>query len=174
MSLAVCLLFDERTDLAVRRLWQRLEDAGVPTLQTHTHGHHVPHLTWASLRSYDLDAVKAALEALPGQPPLPIRIDAFGTFRRSRCWLGPAVTPALVERQAAVVAAVAGTGADLHRHYAPGAWVPHVTVAPRLHLRDLATVAALVYDVLPIVATGVSAALIDTSTGARHTLRHPV
>lgn len=174
MSLAVCLLLDDRSDATVRRLWRALEDAGVPTLLTHTHGHHVPHLTWAALRTYDVEAVRVSLASLPANPPLDLRLDAFGTFRRSRCWLAPAVTASLVERQAAVVAAVAGTGADLHRHYAPGSWVPHLTLAPRLHLDDLATVAALVYDVLPIVATGESTVLIDTSTGTRHPLAHPV
>jgi hypothetical protein len=174
VTLAVCLLLDNRADATVRRLWRRLEDTGVPTLLTHTHGHHVPHLTWAALRSYDLDAVRTALEALPEQPPLDLHLDALGTFRRSRCWLAPAVTTSLVERQAAIVAAVDETGADLHRHYRPGSWVPHVTLAPRLHLDDLATVAKLVYDVLPITATGERSALIDTSTGARHPLRHPI
>jgi 2'-5' RNA ligase len=174
VTLAVCLLLDERADTTVRRLWRRLEDAGVPTLLTHTHGLHVPHLTWVALRSYDREAVRTALAALPKQPPLTLRLDAFGTFRRSRCWLAPAVSTSLVERQAAVVAAVAETGADLHRHYQPGTWVPHVTLAPRLHLRDLATVAALVYDVLPIAATGEWSALIDTSTGARYPLAHPI
>jgi 2'-5' RNA ligase len=174
VTLAVCLLLDDRADDAVRRLWRRLEDAGVPTLLTHTHGRHVPHLTWAALRSYDLESVQRALGALPQQPPLALHLDAFGTFRRSRCWLAPAVTAALVARQAAVVAAVAETGAELHRHYRPGSWVPHLTLAPRLHLRDLATVAALVYDVLPISAVGESSALVDTATGARYPLPHPI
>ena len=174
MTLAVCLLLDERADATVRGLWRRLEEVGVPTLLTHTHGHHVPHLTWVALRTYDLAAVREALGALPAQPPLALHLDAFGTFRRSRCWLAPAVTAELVARQAAVVEAMTGTDADLHRHYTPGSWVPHLTLAPRLHLSDLATVAALVYDVLPIAATGVSTALIDTSTGARHSLQHPV
>jgi 2'-5' RNA ligase len=174
VTLAVCQLLDARADGTIRRLWRRLEDAGVPTLLTHTHGLHVPHLTWAALRSYDLDAVGSALAALAEQPPLTLHLDAFGTFRRSRCWLAPAVTAALVERQAAVVAAVAETGADLHRHYQPGTWVPHLTLAPRLHLTDLATVAALVYDVLPIEAVGETSALIDTSTGARHPLPHAI
>ncbi|HET8664389.1 MAG TPA: 2'-5' RNA ligase family protein [Nocardioides sp.] len=174
MTLAVCLLLDDRADAAVRRLWRRLEDVGVPTLLTHTHGLHVPHLTWAALRSYDLEAVRASLEAMPERPPVALHLDAFGTFRRSRCWLAPAVTPSLVDRQSAVVAACLGAGAELHRHYQPGAWVPHVTLAPRLHLTDLATVAAQVYDVLPIEAVGESTALIDTSTGARYPLSHPI
>lgn len=170
MTLAVCLLLDSRAEAALRRLWRRLEDAGVQTLLTHTHRRHVPHLTWAALRDYDLDAVRDALEALPQPSPVSLHLDAFGTFRRTRCWLAPAVTGALVERQAAVVSAVAATGAELHRHYLPGSWIPHVTLAPRLRLGDLATVAAQVYDVLPVEAVGETTVLIDTSTGARYSL----
>jgi hypothetical protein len=47
MALSVCLLPDETGERAVRRLWHRLEGAGVPTLLSHTHGRHVPHLTLA-------------------------------------------------------------------------------------------------------------------------------
>jgi hypothetical protein len=50
MALAVCLLFDRRTDRILRGLWDRLEDLGVPTLKSHTHGRHVPHLSLAVLR----------------------------------------------------------------------------------------------------------------------------
>jgi 2'-5' RNA ligase len=168
------VLLDERTDAAVRRLWRRLEELGVPTLLSHTHGRHVPHLTYASLRSYDLDRVRDAMAALPPRRPSELRFDAFGTFRRSRCWLAPAVTTDLTERQERVAFAIAATGAELHRHYVPGDWVPHLTLAPRLHLSDLPTVAAAVYDVLPLVAVGTSVALVDTSTGMRHRLPHVV
>jgi 2'-5' RNA ligase len=174
MALAVCLLLDDRSDATVRALWRRLEDRGVPTLLSHTHGRHLPHLTYATLRSYDLHAVTAVLSALPDAGPTPLHLDAFGTFRRSRCWLGPAVTSALAARQEAVVRAVAATGADLHAHYRAGAWVPHLTIAPRLHLSELPAVAAAVYDVLPIEATAVTAALVETGTGRRHRLPHVV
>lgn len=174
MALAVCLLLDPPADELVRRLWARLEAAGVPSLASHTHRRHVPHLTYAVLRSWDLDAVAAHLEALPGQPPVRLHLDALGVFRRSRCWLAPALTPDLEPRQRAVAGAVATAGADLHQHYRPGEWTPHVTVAPRLHLEHLATVAHLVNDVLPLVATASEAALIDTSTGDRAPLPHLV
>jgi hypothetical protein len=174
VTLAACLLLDDRSDAGVRRLWRRIEDAGVPTLLTHTHGLHVPHLTWAALRTFDLDAVRRALAGFSEHPPVDLHLDAFGTFRRSRCWLAPAATPDLVELQAAVVQAVGGTGAELHHHYRPGTWVPHLTLAPRLHLDQLGTVAGLVYDVLPIEAVGNRTVLIDTSTGERHALAHPV
>jgi hypothetical protein len=172
MALAVCLLLDKRADAAVRRLWDRLEAQGIATLATHTHGRHVPHLSYASLRSFDLAAVTRTMSALPEGGPLPLHLDAFGTFRRSRCWLAPATSRDLVVRQAAVVQAACAAGADLHKHYVPGQWIPHLTLAPRLHLGDLATVAAVVYDVLPLSATAERAALIDTRTGEQHPLPH--
>ena len=174
MALAVCLLLDPPVDATVRRLWTRMEEAGVPSLATHTHGRHVPHLSYASLRSWDLDAVAAALGALADRPPLPLRLDALGIFRRSRCWLAPALSVDLAPRQQAVVEAVTATGADLHRHYRPGDWVPHVTLAPRLRLQHLPAVAQLVNDVLPVTGTASRAALVDTATGRRVPLPHLV
>jgi 2'-5' RNA ligase len=174
MALAVCLLLDPPGDAAVRRLWARLEEAGVPSLASHTHGHHVPHLTYASLRTWDLAAVTTALSALPARAPMRLHLDGLGLFRRSRCWLAPALTPDLEPRQRAVVEAATATGADLHKHYRPGEWTPHVTLAPRLHLDQLPGVAHIVNDVLPLVATASRAALIDTSTGERHGLPHLV
>jgi 2'-5' RNA ligase len=170
MALSVCLLFDERAEIAVRRLWDRFEEAGIASLATHTHGRHVPHLSYASLLDADRDATLEALRLLPARDGLDLHLDALGLFRRSRCWLAPAVTPDLAARQSAVVEATASTGALLHRHYVPGHWIPHVTLAPRLRRTDLATAAAVVYDVLPLTARVTRAALIDTSTGDREPL----
>jgi 2'-5' RNA ligase len=170
MTLAVCLTLDRAAERAVLRLWERLEDAGVTTLLSHTHGRHVPHVTLASLRSWDFDTVHRELSLLPAPPPQVVWFDALGIFRRSRCWLVPAPTSALLGRQEAVYETSRRTGADLHQHYRPGVWVPHLTLAPRLHLADLATVAGHVYDVLPLSATLSTITLIDTSTGERHPL----
>ena len=174
MSLAVCLLIDDPADAAIRELWRRLEEAGIPSLATHTHGRHVPHLTLAALRTYHVPDVQQALAALPTAAPHVLHLDALGAFRRSRCWLAPAASADLVVRQEAVVAAAAGTGAELHRHYRPGVWVPHLTLAPRLHTADLPTLARIVYDVLPLTAPVTGAALIETSTGARYPIDHLV
>ena len=177
MALAVCLLLDQHAEAALVGLWHRLEAAGVPTLLTHTHGRHRPHLTFASVRPGATATVRdvvAAVGALPEASPTVLHLDGFGTFRRSRCWLAPAVSGVLVERQRAVVERLDTTGADVHRHYRPGHWVPHVTVAPRLHLRELPVVAGQVYDVLPVVGVLERAAVIDTSTGELHDLPHLV
>lgn len=173
MALSVCLLLDERSDRAVRRLWARLEGAGVRTLLTHTHGRHRPHLTLASLLDFDLDEVRAALADGAVPAAMPLRLEGLGMFRRSRCWLSPVASVELLGAQGAVAAEVRRTGATLHRNYEPDTWTPHVTLAPRLHLEQLSTVARHAFEVLPIEATLERAALIDTSTGAVHPLPAP-
>ncbi|HJR40034.1 MAG TPA: 2'-5' RNA ligase family protein [Nocardioidaceae bacterium] len=172
MALAVCLLFDARTEHAVRETWRRLEDTGVPTLLSHTHGRHVPHLSYAVLRTFDVAAVMDATDLLPDEGPMNLHFDALGMFRRSRSWLVPAVTSDIAARQERVVEAVESTGADLHQHYRPGVWVPHCTIAPRIKLEQLPRLAAAVYDVLPLVGTVERAALIDSGTGEQWPLRH--
>jgi 2'-5' RNA ligase len=165
MALAVCWLFDRRTDRLLRNLWVRLEDLGLPTLLSHTHGHHVPHLSLAVLREWDHDKVMKAVQPLLSERSAELYFDALGTFRRGRAWLVPAVGADVLQLQASVVSAVVATGADLHRHYQPGRWVPHCTLAPRVPLVALPVLTAAVYDVLPLEATADRAALIDSGTG---------
>lgn len=61
MALAVCLLSDRRTERRLVHLWQAIEAAGIASLPSHTHGRHVPHLSYAVLRTFDVEAVRAAL-----------------------------------------------------------------------------------------------------------------
>jgi 2'-5' RNA ligase len=166
-SLSVCLLLDERADRAVRRLWRGLEDDGVATLATYTHGRHVPHLTLADLGPGALDQV---LPALTGAwtDPLPVVLAALGAFTRTRCALVPAVSAELVARHAAVVERLDDAGLRIGPHYRPGAWLPHLTLGPRLPVESLPRVARRVYDILPLPATLDRLAVVDTSTGAVH------
>ena len=127
MALAVCLLFDRRTDRLLRALWDRLEDLGVPTLRSHTHGHHVPHLSLAVLREWDHDKVMKAVQPLLSDRSIELYFDALGTFRRGRAWLVPAVGVEVLQLQQEVVSVVTRTGADLHRH----------CVGLEVHLRGL-------------------------------------
>ena len=161
----VCLLFDGRTERAVRALWDRLESVGVPSLRSHTHGRHVPHLSYAVLRSWDPTRVGAALAGLGAGDPVELSFDGIGLFRRGRAWLLAGVTAELVARQERVAAAVTAAGADLHKHYVPGRWLPHCSLAPRAPLAQLPVLAAAVYDVLPLPARLDRAALIDSGTG---------
>jgi hypothetical protein len=173
MALAVCLVFDPVTDRAFRQLWGRLETAGISTLATHTHGRHVPHLSYAVLRTCDVDAVAAAVATLPRAEPLALRFDAVGLFRRGRAALLPSASADLQLRQCAVVGACESTGAELHRHYRPGSWIPHSSLATRVRRDDLGTMAAAAFDILPLEATAERCVLIDSSTGQRWPLPTP-
>lgn len=172
MALAVCLLLDSRAEAAVRRLWDRLEERGIASLASHTHGRHVPHVSLAVLRSWELDDVYDAFDTLPDGGAIDLHFDGIGTFRRGRTWLISAVTADLVARQERVVDALRASGADLHRNYAPGAWIPHCTISPRVHLADLGVLAATVYDVLPLQARVEQAALIESGSGEQWPLPH--
>jgi 2'-5' RNA ligase superfamily len=165
LALAVCLLFDARGERAIRTLWDQLETLGVPSLRSHTHGRHVPHLSYAVLRSWDLARVIVALSELEAGEPVDVSFDGIGLFRRGRAWLLAGVAADLATRQERIVNAVTATGAELHRHYVPGRWLPHCSFAPRAPLAQLPILAAAVYDVLPLPARLNRAALINSATG---------
>ncbi|ORW05817.1 2'-5' RNA ligase family protein [Mycobacterium kyorinense] len=165
MALAVCLLFDRRSERAIRGLWDRIEDRGVPSLRSHTHGRHVPHVSYAVLRNWDQSAVTAALADLRDGGPVELSFDGVGLFRRGRTWLVAGVSADFVARQARVVEAVTATGAELHKHYVPGIWLPHCSLAPRAMLAQLPEVVGAVLDVLPLRARLDRAALVNSATG---------
>lgn len=165
MALAVCLLFDKRGDLLVRELWARLERDGVRTLQSHTHGHHHPHLSYAVLLAWELDAVRAALDTLPRNGGFELSFHGSVVFPRGRVALAPAIPADVATRQQAVADALTASGAVLHRHYLPGQWVPHVSVATRAAGAALPPVVKAVADALPLTVTAERAALVDSSTG---------
>ena len=57
-----------------------------------------------------------------------------------------------------------------HKHYQPGIWLPHCSLAPRATLAQLPVVAAAVMDVLPLRGRLDRAALINSATGEVHPL----
>jgi 2'-5' RNA ligase len=172
VALAVCLLFDARSDLLMRELWSRLEDAGVSTLATHTHGRHYPHLSYAVLRSWDLERTQEALAALPAAEPFMMSFHGTLAFPRGRAALAPAITADVALRQWRIVTALEATGAELHHSYRAGQWVPHVSVATRAQGDKLATVVKAIADVLPLTVRVDRAALVDSATGQTWGLPH--
>lgn len=165
MALAVCLLFDRRSERAVRALWDRLEEQGVPSLASHTHGRHLPHVSYAVLRRWNQAAVTDALAGIACDEPVELSFDGIGLFRRGRTWLVAGVSADFVARQQRVVDAVTASGAELHKHYQPGVWLPHCSLAPRATLAQLPTVVAAVMDVLPLKGRLDRAALVNSATG---------
>jgi hypothetical protein len=165
VALAVCLLFDRRTDRLVRQLWERLEAQGVATLLTHTHGRHHPHLSYAVLRDGDPDTVLAALHCDASGGAVEVTAQGSVVFPRGRVALACAAPADVVLRQERVVGALHAAGLELHRNYEPGRWVPHVSVATSAVADQVPLVVGAVSDVLPLPLHADRAAVIDTGTG---------
>ena len=166
MALALCLLLDRRSDRLVRALWERLEEDGVPTLLTHTHGQHVPHLSYAVLLAWEPEAVRSAVAGLGDGGPVEVSVQGTVMFPRGRVALAGAASVALAMRQARAVEALRATGATIHRHYEPGHWMPHVSATTGVPGSRLQGVVDAVSDRLPLTLRCDRAALIDTTDGA--------
>lgn len=110
------LLLDADLETGVRELWDRLRDAGLPSLATHPHPTNRPHLT----------VLRAA--SLAGLPPVPLPATAELTGMEL---LGRAlvrrVTPTAELRRFHAAAWSALAGPDTWPP--PGDWTPHVSLA---------------------------------------------
>jgi hypothetical protein len=165
MALAVCALFDAAGERLIRGLWARLEDAGIGSLASHTHGRHHPHLSYAVLLEWELDRVRDTLDRLPAGRRFPVNAQGAVVFPRGRVALAVALPAEVVLRQDRVTSALETTGAQLHKHYRPTSWIPHVSVATRSPAALLPVAVTAISDVLPVTLTVASAALVDTATG---------
>ncbi|MBB3039403.1 2'-5' RNA ligase family protein [Hoyosella altamirensis] len=170
MALAVCLLFDAASERTVRTLWRRAEELGVPTLLSHTHKQHHPHLSYVVMLEWDHKKVERELAAIEPRGPFTLWFDAVGVLRRGRVCLMPAPTADLANRQLRALDAVESAGALVHKHYARGRWLPHLSIATRATRAQVPDISHMLSDVLPLSLTVTSAALIDSATGQLWTL----
>jgi 2'-5' RNA ligase len=165
VALAVCALFDAAGERLIRGLWTRLEEAGIGSLESHTHGQHHPHLSYAVLREWKLERVRDALAQLPDGGQFPANVQGTVVFPRGRVALAVAVPAEVTVRQLRVTSTLVATGADLHKHYRPASWIPHVSVATRAPGDLLPVAVTAISDVLPVTLMVASAAIVDTATG---------
>lgn len=129
MPYALTLRLDEHAAARVARLWRAIAaqvgDDGALRLG------YGPHITLAVLPDgIDAAAVAAAgFAAARGWDALPVTLAGLGVFpgEPAVVWAAPVATEALLARQCALHAALAGF--PVHAHYQPGAWVPHVTLS---------------------------------------------
>ena len=135
------LVLDAVGEGAVRREWQLLEGAGLPSQSRHTGASNRPHVTLL-VRSTLGDLRTAPLgDMLPLTMTLgaPLLLGGGRTRALARSVLPSATLVRLHE----AVHALAGSGDDAP-HTVPGEWTPHVTLARRLPVERIGdAVAAL-------------------------------
>ncbi len=173
MAQALELFFDGDADAAVRGLWRGLEDVGVPSLATRTHGRHRPHVTFAvagAIPQKTRDALREDLRLL-SIPTL--WLSALAAFSASDNVL---VLSAVVDNE---LLAVHSTVHDVlakrvkapSAYYLPGSWVPHCTLAQGLEPAQVIAGFAALYPVGSIKARITGIAVVDTHTGETDVLR---
>ncbi|MGM1029029.1 MAG: 2'-5' RNA ligase family protein [Actinomycetota bacterium] len=153
------LLLDGDAEARVRAEWDALAAAGTSSMAGHTSASNRPHVTLLARSApvphpLRIDAPALPLPLVLG-PPLLLGDGDRRVLARS---ILPSV--ALLALQEAVVRA-AGDG-DAAPHFAPGRWIPHVTLARRIRLVDLAEALPLLGD--PIEARGVALRRWDAAT----------
>lgn len=128
------LLFDEPTETALRRLWVRLAEAGLPSGAAIRAVSNRPHVTLAVAERID-GAVDEALAGLTHLLPLCCVVGAPLLFGAGRLTLARLIVPsaALLDLQARVYAAgLPHMSPGPAPHSEPGQWTPHTTLARRL------------------------------------------
>ncbi|MFJ8031967.1 2'-5' RNA ligase family protein [Streptomyces sp. NPDC096032] len=125
------LLADTSTEERVRHIWQRLADAGLPSLASHPHPTNRPHVTLATTPELPW-AVRRELCAAFTVLPLPLSLRGVIRFSGRVKVLAWRVVPdaalAALQRQVWEVLAGYGTGEGNSLHE-PGNWVPHISLA---------------------------------------------
>ncbi len=168
MAQALEFLFDPESDAAIRTLWARLEQAGVPSLATRTHRRHRPHVTFAmggAIPAVARDALRADLAQLSIPRLWLSTLGAFGTVDNV-LMIAAVVDTELLAVHSAVHDILAGRVKAPSAYYLPGSWVPHCTLAQGIEAAQAAAGFAAVHPVTPIHAEITGIAVVDTHTGA--------
>jgi 2'-5' RNA ligase len=173
MVASIELYFNGDAQGRIRRLWDALEAAGVPSLREHTHRRHRPHLSLVVASRLDPERVSTVVEGLLPPDGLGVTFTSVGQFPGRVLWLGPVVSPALLSLHAAVHERLTAAGIEVSDVYRPGSWVPHCTISQQVPWAALARSVGLCLDALPITATLGAAAVVDHSRGLYRPIGRP-
>jgi 2'-5' RNA ligase len=159
--------FDDTADAAVRALWQRLDQAGVPSLATATHRRHRPHVTFAIGGTIPAPARKDLTTRLTRLALPRLWLYTLGTFPTSEnvLFLGAVADAELLAVHDAVHDTLAGRVRDPWAYHLPGAWVPHCTLSQDIPPTGLAAGFAALHPIEPIRARIAQVGITDTRTG---------
>lgn len=145
---ALELVPDEAGRDAVRRDWQALRDAGLPSQLDHRGATNAPHVTVVSAAGLPADVVARAAALL--EPLLPVRARVSGLLLLGGTRLTVARALDVADD---VVRAVLTLRADVPDPQHDG-WLPHVTLARRIRRADVgAAVLALGHDDVELTLT---------------------
>ncbi|MBB5153937.1 2'-5' RNA ligase family protein [Saccharopolyspora phatthalungensis] len=172
MAHALVSYFDDTTESEIRALWRRLDDAGVPSIDTRTNGKHRPHVTLAAAGSIPAAARKALRAELDLLSIPDLWLYTLGTFPGDDrvLLLSAIVDTELLAVHSAVHDALAGRVQHPSAYYFPGAWIPHCTLAQGVTDEQLTAGFRALQPPEPVRAKITEIAIVDTRTGDAETI----
>src|SRR5581483_2729631 len=154
MSIVVYAYCDDDTERAIREIWSRLSAVGIVSEVARLGVR--PHVSIAMAGGADERDIHRAC-ASPDTPPPPrsIMFSSVGVFPGDAgvVFLAPVVTPELAMWHREMHARLLPALREPNPLYAPGAWVPHLTLALDLPPADIAKTVMVARDALPIRGT---------------------
>jgi 2'-5' RNA ligase superfamily protein len=157
--------FDGEADAAVRGLWRRLSEAGVPGPARRR-----PHVTFAAAQSIPPATRKALREDLRLLSIPALWLSTLAAFDGTLV-LTAVVDTELLAVHSAVHDVLAKRVKQPAAYYLPGSWVPHCTLAEGLDPAQMTTGFAALYPVGSIRASITEIVVVDTQTGEADVLR---
>ncbi|NRN66168.1 2'-5' RNA ligase [Kibdelosporangium sp. 4NS15] len=166
MAHTVAVFFDDEAERAVRALWRRLDQAGVPSLAKHPNGRWAPRVTFAAAkqiprRTRDLLKDELRTLAIPN-----LWLSNLGTFPSTEnvLMLGAVVDAELLAVHSAVHDVLAGRVQSPQAYWLPGSWTPHCTLTQGVEHHQLVEGFAALHPVDRIEARVEHVAIVDTQT----------
>jgi hypothetical protein len=165
MGRGVVVRFAPSAESELRAMWQLLSARSLPSLMSHTHGLHTPHLTLVVAQELDLTEARAHLAGIA--LPRSVTFESLGYLPQGVLHLAAVPTIPLLRLHHRVYDSLLHAGAlrCLREHVGPNAWVPHVTLAYGLLPDVLGEAVALLKDRLPLTCALEGLWLEDGDTG---------
>ena len=148
MAHSIELLLDEDSDAAIRRVWHRLSDAGLPSQLRVKSDTNRPHITVLAADRILPDG-DAALSELRVRFPLPVVVGApviFGGGKMTLARLIVASADLLDLHRDIYRRCLPSTPQPPFPHCAPGRWTPHATLGRRLTAEQVARALDVIED----------------------------
>lgn len=145
---SVELVLEAGDDERVRAVWQRLSDAGLPSLHDHRSSSNRPHLTLVTSPVVAPEQEQQLADAVAGRLPMRTSWDAVTTFGHDPYAVVRLVRPSpeLLALHRDVAAVLDLGDAELATPAGRARWIPHVSFAVRVPGDRLEAVVALVAD----------------------------
>lgn len=144
MAFASVLFFDKETEAVIVKLWQRLADSGIVSMNSIPDAR--PHITLAISQELSAGGYKERIQSLAVKTSaFPIYFTSYGFFGGDApvLFVAPTMNPRLLGIHERFHEAFEDHQEFQWKMYLPERWVPHITLVPSIPIKDMAKAAEI-------------------------------